>query len=191
MLLLLLGVVMLACYPFSTHLFSSPLHFNPLFMLAHESVTHLAINLLSLLLVWLISRRTGTRQGRLLLAFFTASLASLTMAFMFNLPIIGSSVGIYAMIGYLLPEMVSLAPLSLSYPAMSLLLFFESGITSKAWEKLFHWFGLTAGTVMHYMVDSRRLKLIKQMTNMGLGFDMYAVLGAAYPERTKLVYRLK
>ena len=188
MLLLLLGLSMIAAYPFSRALYFSPRHPSLFFLFAHESLTHLALNLFALILVWLISKRTGTRQSRLLLTFFVASFTSLVLSFMFDLPVIGASVGIYGMMGYLIPEMVDKIPLHWSYSALSLLILLDGGIAANAWEKLFHFFGLTFGVVLRYMTDSRRLSLIRQMGEMGMGFDVYSVLGAAYPIKTTVRY---
>ena len=186
--LLLLGLIMVVAYPFSADLFFSPIHPNPLFLIAHESLPHLAINLFSIILVWLIARRTGTRQKNIIGTFFIASFASILFSWMFNLPVIGASVGIYGMIGYLLPEMVAWIPLHWSYSILSVLILFDGGLTANPWEKLFHFLGLNFGMVFKYMTDARRLSLMRQMRRMGMGFDMYAALGAAYPSRTTLRY---
>ena len=190
MLLLLLGVVIVALYPLSNLLYFSPIHPNPLFLFAHESITHLSINLFSLILVWLISKRTGVKQSRLLFTFFVASFATLVFSLMFDLPVIGASVGIYGMIGYLIPEMIDKVPLHWSYSVLSLLIILDGGIVAKVWEKLFHFFGLSFGVLLRYMMDARQLSLIKQMGKMGMGFDVYSVLGAAYPSKTALRYNI-
>lgn len=186
--MLLLGLTMIIAFPFSRLLFFSPTHPNPLFLFAHESLTHLGVNLFSLMLVWLVSKKTGTRQKRLLFSFFSASFATLLFSLMFDLPIIGASVGIYGMIGYLIPEMIDKIPLHWSYSVLSLVIMFDGAINVRVWEKLFHFFGLTFGVVLRYMTDAKQMSLIKQMKSMGLGFDTYSSLGAAYPTRTTIRY---
>ena len=188
MILLLLGVIIVLLYPLSASLYFSPLHPNPFFLFGHESITHLGINIFSLMLVWLISKRTGVKQGRLLLTFFLSSFATLLFSLMFELPVIGASVGIYGMIGYLIPEMIDKIPLHWSYSVLSLLIVLDGGVAAKVWEKLFHFFGLTFGVVLRYMMDARQLLLIRQMSKMGMGFDTYSALGAAYPSRTRIRY---
>jgi len=188
MLILLLGLAMILAFPFSELLYFSPLHPNPLFLFAHESVSHLSINLFSLILVWLLSKRTGTKQSKLIFSFFLSSFATLIFSLMFNLPIIGASVGIYGMIGYLIPEMIGKIPLHWSYSVLSAIILFDGNLATKTWEKLFHFFGLTFGVVLRYMTDSKQISLIKQMKKLGMGFDTYSALGAAYPVKTVIRY---
>lgn len=182
---------MLFLFPYSASLYFSPAHPNPLFLFAHESVAHLGINLFSLILVWLLSKKTETSQSKLLLSFLSASFATLLFSIMFNLPIIGASVGIYGMIGYLIPEMINKIPLHWSYFSLSILILFDGGLTTKVWGKLFHFFGLNFGVILRYMIDSRKISLINQMRKLGMGFDRYAALGAAYPLKTRIRYTYK
>ena len=189
MLILILAVFLIAFFPFSAGHFFSPSHPDPLFMVSHASQSHLALNLVALLLVWLLAHRTGEDERRLLGVFFASSVVPLFIPVMFAQPIIGASAGIYGMIGYLLPDLVGVVPLPLSYAALLPMILFEECFTCKAWSKLFHIFGLTLGLVFRYMFDINSIALKRTALKLNLGTDYYSLLSLGYPHGY-VTYRL-
>lgn len=190
MLLVILIAVLIAFYPFSQNHFFSPSHPDLLFMISHASFQHLAINILSILMVWLMAHKTGQKETRMLGVFLASSLVSLFIPLMFEQPVIGASAGIYGMIGYLLPDLTAVVPLPISYAVFFGVVLFENGLAANPWSKLFHAFGLTLGVVLRYMFDIHSINLKKTASSLGLGTDYYSLLGLGYPHGY-VVYRLK
>lgn len=158
-------------------------------MFSHASYTHLAINVLSLVIVWLMAQKAGESEVRLLAVFFSSSLLSLFIPLLFKQPVIGASAGIYGMVGYLLPDLVEVVPLPASYALFFLVILFENGLSANPWSKLFHAFGLTLGIVFRYMFDVRKIKLRENASKLGLGLDDYAMKGVGYP-RAEIKYKV-
>ncbi len=188
--LLLLAVLLVAFYPYSqSHYFSSS-HPDPLFLISHATPRHLAFNVLSLFLVWLIAEKVGESETRLLLVFFGASYLSLFIPVLFGQPVIGASAGIYAMVGYLLPSLVGLLPLYVSYLLFFPIILLEDCFLCNPWGKLFHIFGLTLGVLFHYFFDYHAFNLRKTAMTLGLGVDYYSLKGWGYPTGY-VVYKIK
>ncbi len=181
MLLLILGILLIAFYPFSKFHFFSPSHPDPLFMISHSSWVHLTLNLISLLLVWLLANRNDEDEKKLIAVFIGASTISLFIPVMFGQSVIGASAGIYGMIGYLLPDLIGMIPLPFSYGIFLIMILSEGCFTCNAWTKLFHIFGLTLGIVFRYMFDVNKLKLKETARQLNLGTDFYSLMGLGYP----------
>ena len=168
-------VVLIAFYPFSQSHFFSPSHPDLLFMISHASQKHLAINVLSIILVWLMAHKVGQKESKMFTVFLASSLVSLFIPIMFEQPVIGASAGIYGMVGYLLPDLMSVVPLPISYGIFFGVILLEGGLSINPWSKLFHAFGLTLGIVLRYMFDVHSLNLKKTASSLGLGTDYYSL----------------
>ncbi|MBR9689859.1 MAG: hypothetical protein GOV01_03120, partial [Candidatus Altiarchaeota archaeon] len=77
MLVLILATLLIAFFPFSSAHFFSPSHPDILFMISHASTTHLAMNVLALLVVWLMAQKTEEKESRLVGVFVTSSVIPL------------------------------------------------------------------------------------------------------------------
>ena len=181
MLLLILGILLITFYPFSASHFFSPSHPDPLFMISHASWSHLILNVISLLLVWLMAYRNNKDEKKLIAVFIGTSVISLFIPAMFGQPVIGASAGIYGMIGYLLPDLVGMIPLPISYGVFFAMILFEDCFTCNTWTKLFHIFGLTLGLIFRYMFDINNLSLKSTARKLNLGTDPYSLMGLGYP----------
>lgn len=181
MLLVILMAVLIAFFPFSQSHFFSPAHPDLLFMISHASQKHLAINVLSVLLVWLMAHKAGQKESKLFTVFLASSIISLFIPIMFEQPVIGASAGIYGMVGYLLPDLMAIVPLPISYGIFFGVILLEGGLAINPWSKLFHAFGLTLGIVLRYMFDVHSVNLKKTAASLGLGTDYYSLLGLGYP----------
>lgn len=180
MILFLLFLSLVLLYPFSAgHVFSVT---NPdlLFMFSHLSLEHLGQNLLAFLVVLIISWREKLDQLLLTTSFFVTSIISLVFVYLFDTEIIGASVGIYGMFGFILPDLEPRIPLYLSYPVFLVIILLEACPACLPWEKLFHLFGLTLGILMRFMLDLREYKLKEQAAELGYGLDHYSRQGFGY-----------
>ncbi|MBR9680121.1 MAG: rhomboid family intramembrane serine protease [Candidatus Altiarchaeota archaeon] len=180
MILLILFLSLVLLYPFSIgHAFSiaSP---DPLFMFSHLSWAHLAQNLFAFMIVLLISWKEKLDEFLLTISFFVTSIISLIFVYLFDTEIMGASVGIYGMFGFILPDLEPKIPLYLSYPCFLVLILLETCPACLPWEKLFHLFGLTLGILMRFMLDLREYKLKEQAAEMGYGLDYYSRKGFGY-----------
>jgi membrane associated rhomboid family serine protease len=180
-LILILAVLLIAFFPFSASHFFSPSHPDVLFMISHASQSHLAMNIIALLLVWLMAQKTGESEARLIGVFFATSLVPLFIPLMFAQPIIGASAGVYGMIGYLLPDLIGAVPLPVSYTVLLPMILFEDCFMCNPWSKLFHVFGLTLGVVFRYMFDVNSISLKRTAMQLNLGTDYYSLLSLGYP----------
>ena len=150
-------------------------------MISHASWTHLIMNVISLLIIWLMAHRTNESEKRLILVFIGTSIVSLFIPIMFSQPVIGAAAGIYGMIGFLLPDLVNLVPLPFSYALFFLIILFEGCFTCNAWTKLFHAFGLTIGLVFRYIFVDINKGLKQTAKSLNLGTDYYSLMGLGYP----------
>jgi len=189
MYLILLLLVMIILYPFSLNHFFSPSHPDLLFIFAHSSTSHLLMNSLSIFLLYLISWKLHINEKKLIMAFLLTSFASLFISYLFDLPVLGSSVGIYGMVGFILPELSAIVPLWLSYSLIFLGILMETA-HGLPWEKLFHIFGLTFGVVVRFFLDYRNIAYMRNLISMG--YDRYALIGVGYfPGSYVVEYKIK
>gem|GEM_PF-3512976 len=186
MIILILAVLLVAFFPYSTGHFFSQSHPDLLFMISHASINHLNMNLLSLLLVWLMAHKIGEDEKKLLEIFVGSSILPLFISILFSQPIIGASAGVYGMIGYLLSDLQEVVPLPVSYFLLFPVILLEGCFLCNPWSKVFHVFGLTTGVVFHYMFDIHSIGLRKLATQLSLGVDRYSLLGMGYPVEYKL-----
>lgn len=139
------------------------------------------MNIVALMLVWLMAHKAGEDERRLIGVFFASSVIPLFIPLMFAQPVIGASAGVYGMIGYLLPDLIGVVPLPLSYVSLLPLILFEGCFMCNPWSKLFHIFGLTLGLVFRYMFDVNSIALKKTALQLNLGTDYYSLLSLGYP----------
>ena len=182
--LLILLSLLLIFYPFSLNHFFSPAHPDPLFLFAHSSPTHLLTNFLSIFIIYLLSKKLHLNERRLFIVFFVTSFSTLFISLLFDLPVLGSSVGVYGMAGFILPELSLLVPVWLSYSILFLSILLTPS-SSLPWDKLFHVFGLTFGLVLRYFRDYRSILYISRLKDMG--YDRYAIIGIGYYPRSYVV----
>ena len=176
MYLVILLILFLVFYPFSYRHFFSPSHPDIFFLFAHSSPSHFFTNFISVFLLWFISRKLKLNQKRLFIVFFVTSFSSLFLSYLFDLPVIGSSVGIYGMTGFILPELSIIVSPAISYTVLFLAILLAPSLIP--WGKVFHIFGFSFGVIARYFLDYRTISYLAALRSMG--YDYYSVRGTAY-----------
>ncbi len=161
-------------FPYSSKHVFSPQHPDLLFIFSHANETHLLRNVLALFIAWIAANKARVNDKKVFAIFFLSFIPAILLSLLFDIPILGASVGIYTLFGYLLPYLEPTVPMPVSFSIILLSVLFEGPISASPWEKLFHIFGLFFGALLHYFEDLRRWQVISLIRQLGLPEDEYA-----------------